>query len=253
MNGNDTVQGSGNKGALIARLASTLAILGLLAVGTGPLAVHTGVAHPIQGFGIFVLGLFFGLLAFLIGLVALLRTRGSERVHRSRARMATGVGLALAAVLLFASAPGRGLPRINDMTTDPGDPPTFAAAKREPANEGRDLSYPADYAEQQRAAYPDLAPILLEISPADAFVRAQRAAGQLGWKTTYSDPEAGIFEAQEISPTFLFVDDIVVRIRPEGAAGSRLDLRSKSRDGKGDLGMNAKRIRAFTKKVKVGK
>jgi uncharacterized protein (DUF1499 family) len=253
VNGNDTHQKPGNKGSLVARLGSSLAIIGLLAVGTGPLAVHAGVAKPLQGFVIFGLGLFFGLLAFLIGLIALLRTRGSEGVHRSRAWLATGIGLVLAGVFAFLYAPSASLPRINDFTTDPGDPPTFAAAKREPANQDRDLSYPTDSAAQQRAAYPDLAPIVLEVAPADAFVRAQRAAGQLGWKTTYSDPEAGVFEAQDISPTFLFVDDVVVRIRPEGASGSRIDLRSKSRDGKGDMGVNAKRIRAFTAKVQAGK
>jgi uncharacterized protein (DUF1499 family) len=35
-----------------------------------------------------------------------------------------------------------------------------------------------------------------------------------------------------------------VRVRPEGS-GSRVDVRSKSRDGKGDLGANAKRIERF--------
>ena len=61
-----------------------------------------------------------------------------------------------------------------------------------------------------------------------------------------------MFEAAVTSPTFLFVDDIVVRVRPEGD-GSRIDVRSKSRDGKGDLGMNAKRIRAFARSVAEGK
>jgi uncharacterized protein (DUF1499 family) len=37
---------------------------------------------------------------------------------------------------------------------------------------------------------------------------------------------------------------VVVRIRPEGA-GSRLDVRSKSRVGRSDVGANARRIRRF--------
>jgi uncharacterized protein (DUF1499 family) len=36
----------------------------------------------------------------------------------------------------------------------------------------------------------------------------------------------------------------VVRVTPEGS-GSRVDVRSKSRIGRSDLGTNAKRIRAF--------
>ena len=248
----DRQQRAGNRGALVARLSVTLATIGLLAAGAGPIAVHAGIALPIQGFGIFAMGLLLGLLGFLLGAIALVVTRGSQGIRRSRAWIGTGLGLLLVIVLLAAGSPGRGLPRINDITTDSDDPPAFAAAAREPANKDRDLSYPASFAAEQRRGYPDLQPILLSQPPAEAFVRAQRAAGQLGWKTTYSDPASGVFEAQEVSPTFLFVDDIVVRVRPE-AEGSRIDVRSKSRDGKGDLGMNAKRIRAFAQSIREGK
>ena len=44
---------------------------------------------------------------------------------------------------------------------------------------------------------------------------------------------------------FRFVDDIAIRVRPT-ASGTVVDVRSKSRDGRGDLGANAERIRAFT-------
>jgi hypothetical protein len=41
-----------------------------------------------------------------------------------------------------------------------------------------------------------------------------------------------------------FRDDIVVRIRP-APDGARVDARSASRYGRGDLGVNARRIRAL--------
>ena len=41
-----------------------------------------------------------------------------------------------------------------------------------------------------------------------------------------------------------FTDDIVVRITPAGA-GSRIDLRSSSRNGRSDFGVNAARISAY--------
>ena len=41
-----------------------------------------------------------------------------------------------------------------------------------------------------------------------------------------------------------------IRIRPDGG-GSRIDIRSKSRDGESDLGVNAKRIREFISKLKA--
>jgi uncharacterized protein (DUF1499 family) len=52
------------------------------------------------------------------------------------------------------------------------------------------------------------------------------------------------------STWFGFGDDIVVRIRPDGA-GSRIDIRSKSRDGESDLGVNARRIREFIARLKA--
>ena len=48
-----------------------------------------------------------------------------------------------------------------------------------------------------------------------------------------------------------FSDDIVVRIRADGT-GSRVDIRSKSRVGESDLGVNARRIREFIATVEGG-
>ncbi len=57
-----------------------------------------------------------------------------------------------------------------------------------------------------------------------------------------------MLEATQTSRIFRFVDDICVRLRPDGTA-TLIDVRSKSRVGQGDLGANAKRIRAFQQKV----
>jgi uncharacterized protein (DUF1499 family) len=43
---------------------------------------------------------------------------------------------------------------------------------------------------------------------------------------------------------FGFKDDVAIRISPAGA-GSRVDMRSRSRVGRSDLGANARRIREF--------
>jgi uncharacterized protein (DUF1499 family) len=52
------------------------------------------------------------------------------------------------------------------------------------------------------------------------------------------------------SRVFGFEDDVVIRVRPAPAgSGSVIDVRSKSRDGKGDLGVNAERIRTFVARL----
>jgi uncharacterized protein (DUF1499 family) len=106
------------------------------------------------------------------------------------------------------------------------------------------MSYPADFATQAREAYPDLAPIELTAAPAEALRHAERAAEALGWEVTAVRADVGELEAKEVSALFEFVDDVAIRVLPNGT-GSRVDVRSKSRDGKSDLGANAARIRRF--------
>jgi len=60
-----------------------------------------------------------------------------------------------------------------------------------------------------------------------------------------ADPAAGRIEANETSRWFRFTDDVVIRVAPDGA-GSRIDVRSVSRVGRSDFGVNAARIRAYT-------
>ena len=59
-----------------------------------------------------------------------------------------------------------------------------------------------------------------------------------------ADKSSGRIEATETTRWFGFTDDIVIRLTPWGA-GTRVDVRSASRAGAGDLGRNASRIRRF--------
>jgi hypothetical protein len=202
-------------------------LLGAVAFVLGPAAVQLGALSSFVGFRVFALGLLAGLLALVLGSVGVWRTRPSAgRSGRGRAFTGAGLGLAMAAIVLLAAGSARELPAINDITTDPDDPPVFTAAPRTEGGRGRDFDYPGEgFASQQRKAYPDLAPIALDRPPGEVFERVARAAEELGWEIIHRDPGAG-------------------RVRP-AESGSRVDVRSKSRDGKGDLGANAARIRAF--------
>ena len=65
-----------------------------------------------------------------------------------------------------------------------------------------------------------------------------------GWTIVASDLDAGRIEASQQSRWFRFTDDIVIRV--VGAeAGSRIDMRSTSRQGLSDYGVNAARIRDY--------
>jgi uncharacterized protein (DUF1499 family) len=87
-------------------------------------------------------------------------------------------------------------------------------------------------------------PLTLELPPPAAFNRALDAARRMGWDIVAADNRAGRIEATATTIWFAFKDDVVIRVTPS-ANGSRIDVRSLSRVGKGDLGTNARRVRAY--------
>jgi uncharacterized protein (DUF1499 family) len=228
-------------------------ILGCTAVGgllVGIAGIQLGVLTPFQGFKLAAgLGLLFGLLAVIASLIALVRT--SPRYGRA-GRGNAWAGLALGVLALFAllrpAFGARGSPAIHDVTTNPDDPPAFSEDVARAPDRINGVRYPdpdADVILMQREAFPDLTPIAVPLSPPQAFDRAREIATQLGWTITRSDSSSFSIEATDVSRVFRFVDDVVIRIRPDGAGGSTVDVRSNSRVGGGDLGANARRIRAF--------
>lgn len=228
----------------IASLSRAVGVFAALLFFGMPAAIQLGLLSSKPGFPIFLVGALGGLVALVLGAIGLLRTRASSgRDGRGRALTGTALGAAIVIVVAVAAGPAAKLPPINDITTSPGDPPQFVAALRDPANQGRDMRYPGGaVAEQQRKAYPDLAPIDVATPPAATLDRIAALVGELGWKLVARDDAAGRIEATDTSAIFHFVDDVVVRVRPKGS-GSVVDVRSKSREGRGDLGVNAARIR----------
>jgi uncharacterized protein (DUF1499 family) len=202
------------------------------------------VVPGIVGFVLFALGGLVCVVAAVPTLVGLVRGRGL--------RPGGIVALAAAALLIASARRGAGLPRTNDFTTDLADPPAFTHAATLAANAGRSLAYPPAFAAEQRACCVDLVPVSLALAPAEAFSRAKAAAEQMpSWVVTFSDPASGAIEAVATTAVFGFQDDIVIRVRPAaGGQSSIVDMRSKSRDGKGDLGANANRIRAFLARLR---
>ena len=157
----------------------------------------------------------------------------------------TALGVALVVAGAAYVKLTRSFPRINDISTDTNDPPVFADAL--PLRGGARNSAThirAGIAALQHAAYPDIAPADLAMTPAAAFTRALAAARETGWAIVSVDSSAGRIEAIATTRLLRFKDDIVIRVRPRDG-GSRVDVRSASRIGRGDLGANARRIRDF--------
>ncbi len=227
--------------AILGDLSFTLTALGF-AAGYGR------IVPALMAFGIASLGMLIGVIATICALVMFVR--GGANLRSGMALL----GLPGALVLVYSMVGGRGAPPINDITTDRAYPPAFTKAQALPENAGRDLGYPEAFKAQVEKAYPDLQSLGMKAKRDDVFAKALALAkAQPGWTVTTStvtDKESSI-EGFAVTKIFGFVDDFVVRITDAGEGGVAVDMRSKSRDGKGDLGANAARIREFLEKLQA--
>lgn len=93
--------------------------------------------------------------------------------------------------------------------------------------------------------YPDIQPQRFERTPDEVFAAVARLApAQVGWGSIQSDAAKRTLRAVAKTRLLRFRDDVWIEVVPEGE-GSAVQMRSKSRLGKGDLGVNARRIRGF--------
>ncbi|PIE55954.1 MAG: hypothetical protein CSA34_06605 [Desulfobulbus propionicus] len=196
--------------------------------------------------GALFLVIFMGMFSLLVILVCVVKGRsGLSRW----ALLAVLFALPTLVGVLVQGLRSVGVPSIHDISTDLEDPPRFvrAAELRDPQD--NPLEYAGvKLANRQRQGYPEIGPQLVALPAREAFVRCLEIAGKLGWEVTVQDPDGGRIEAVDQSLLFGFIDDIVIRIRSVDDK-SRVDLRSVSRVGVSDLGVNARRIKAFQEEL----
>jgi uncharacterized protein (DUF1499 family) len=198
-----------------------------------------------KGFAILAYGTYAGLAVAALAFVLLLVPR-TRRGSTGVLALSLAVALAAAALPLYWRYQAGALPPINDITTDFDNPPQYIAIV--PLRAGFPVS--AEYggeatAKAQRAGYPDIVPILRKDAPSKAYAAALAVARDMGWTIVAADEQTGRIEAMATTPWFGFKDDVVIRVSP-APDGSRVDIRSHSRLGKGDIGANARRVREFT-------
>jgi len=168
--------------------------------------------------------------------------------------LALVIGIGILAYPAYLATRAYRLPAINDVTTDPIDPPRFEAIARLRSRESNPITYAGlRAAELQRAAYPDIEPLMLSVTPQEAYDTALAVITRRKWRIVDARPPQpgrrdGLIEAVARTPIMGFRDDIVVRIRP-GPEGARVDIRSASRYGRSDLGANASRVRALVEDI----
>lgn len=144
-------------------------------------------------------------------------------------------------------------PPIHDITTDIENPPEFRNIVALRADAPNDTTYgDQEKAEMQREAYPDVETLYLEMGYDESFDRALAAAERMPWEEIVTqNRQTGRIEAYDKLPWFGFIDDVVIRVdTSESANQTKIDVRSVSRIGRSDIGVNAHRIREYLKEVR---
>jgi uncharacterized protein (DUF1499 family) len=231
--------------ALAALATALIALLLLFLSGPG---TRFGMWDFRTGFQLMRWAAYLGILAAVLGIAALALTRG-------RGRVIAGVALLLGALAWFLPwnmrrGAGR-YPPIHDVTTDTRNPPVFVAVAPLRADAPNPMEYEGDsIAAQQAQAYPDIRPLMMAMPVDSAYSLAVRTVREMGWELVDQSRRDGRIEATATTPWFGFKDDVVIRV--SSASGiSRVDVRSVSRVGRGDVGANAKRIRAYLQRLRA--
>lgn len=220
---------------------ATIALLLLLCAGPG---VRLGLWDFRFGFGLMRWAVYIGGASAVLALLLMLVPH-TRRGQLRRLSLVLLVGIATALVPAVQLQKARSVPMIHDITTDLTHPPAFRAVLAQRADAPNPPEYQGeDVARQQREAYPDIQPLLAPIGVTAVFEHAVASARALGWEIVASEPATGVIEATDTTLWFGFKDDVVIRISAQGDV-SRVDVRSKSRVGAGDVGANAARIQRF--------
>lgn len=245
--------------------------LGTMTIGWGPIIAFTAV-------GVSVVSL-------ILGFIKAPRTKP---VILSLAALLISAML-LFRLIGFGAQAG-GLPPIHDIQTDWSDPIRFSEAliaqrksdeatnpvednpvipespgidERWPGMGGRSVAEVQEEAEETRTvdgetvepAYDrPIEPLYFDQPPGEIAGYALRIAEDRGWEI-FSRPKTGedvqqtMLEATETTGWFGFKDDVAIRIRAVDGA-TRVDMRSISRVGLSDLGLNARRVSRFMDELK---
>lgn len=222
-----------------------LALVSLAVAAIGLTLARYDVIAKLAGFSALLGGGLISVLAVILGIAGIVA--GRKAANPALRRGIAGVAISFAYVGFLATRPlvAGDAPAIHDITTDLANPPQFEVLPLRSDNL-TGVGTMENWRKIHAEAYGDLSPITLSKPVAEATTDAVRLAKQAGWRIASSDLARGHVEATASVSYIRFEDDVVIRIEPTvDGRHSRVDMRSVSRVGVGDLGVNARRIRDF--------
>jgi hypothetical protein len=229
----------------LARITLRLGIATIVVIAVGVTLARYDVVPKIWGLFAMAGGGLLAATGVVTGVAALIL----NAMHKAGVARAALIGLLLCGgfigfALRFTQS-AQGVPPIHDIATDLANPPAF-----------RELSLRADnlagvgtvekWRELHAKAYGDIKPISLPCPANGIVAKAGALARERGWTIALLDPEGGRLEATAAVSFVRYYDDVIVQVTPDAEGKAcRVDMRSVSRIGQSDIGVNAKRIREF--------
>jgi uncharacterized protein (DUF1499 family) len=241
---------SSQKGTGFIIWGTSISVVGALVVILAGYGYQWGWWHFSTGFSLIPWGTGGVILGGILALAGFLRS--NKKMNALSFAAGFSMLLTIAAITNIGYWYGEvktGYPPIHDITTDTVNPPQFDAIVPLRKNAPNSLEYDAETAAIQKEFYPDIKPLYVSMNYDEAYDRALKTARSMGWQLVGESRQDGRIEAYEKLLWFGFIDDVMIKIDTTDT-GSKIDMRSISRLGKGDLGVNAKRIRSYFKKFK---
>lgn len=259
-----------------------------------PLAVigvifhRTGAADGMAGLAVLALFVGCALLGMISGILALIRI-WNDGYDGTRFAFIGMIWSLVVLILPAATVPALfTLPRLWQATTDFADPPTFVETARQiAAGEHQPNQMPPGQEAAQKAAYPTVVPLRVDLPVVEAYELALQLVESNGWQIVARHPPREILRPRPTPPALArssrrapnpstnrqppkeeraaeeslalkeysaatieaiartrfygFKDDVIIRLTPLQAE-TRIDMRSASRFGEFDFGVNARRI-----------
>jgi putative membrane protein len=141
-------------------------------------------------------------------------------------------------------------PGINDITTSFTSPPQFEVIAQN--SKERDFSYsPEKFEKKQQDFFPLVLPMKINQSQQKTFDTVKNVAQIASWNIIETVSNDFKIEAQAKTQFLGFTDDIVIEVRKINDQLSEVHMRSKSRSGRSDFGVNSKRILDFFNQVRL--
>ena len=240
-----------------ARLAFAALVLGALTAAGAVMGVRLGTVSDAGGRLLMIPATVLGLVALVLALVWARMALRSNQGAGKRLGLTALIGaiVLLYQPLSYVYAGFVSLP-IHDASTDTEDPPQFVALAKVPSANSRvfdgqrHIRYKGEDVTVAYALHDKYFPLTkphngLLVLPGKAYWRAYGAVQDLGWTIVDASEKDLRIEATSKSFWFGRISDIVIRVRQAGTIGSRVDIRSESREAGNDHGRNIARLKSF--------